>query len=216
MDDPTRVSDLTQWAWRGWVRARYFAGRKHVAGWQAHYNAACFYALLPQASESDAPFGGRHVRRRALEHLGFAVRQSDGDLDCAYIRDEDPDLQVLRDCSSGAFERTVARVCPADLTVHYRRPATDGAWRLDVSGEALMGSPPSAGRVELEPTRRTEQEAVYRVRIFDENKTLRLFGRDNGQRDYPAWRVVPVHIPDREIWVTPGHSEVRLEAPSAP
>jgi hypothetical protein len=107
------VSDLTQLAWQAWVFARYFAGRSAIAGWQSHYNAACFYALLPHAADPRTPFGSARVRERALRHLRAAIRQADDELSCTYVRDEDADLDVLRSGSREAFERAVSRLCAA-------------------------------------------------------------------------------------------------------
>ena len=93
---PRQPSDVTQLCWRGWVFWRYICFRWAVAGWGAHYNAACFYALLPQTDQRGVPFGGARIRRRALKHLERAIDEADGALTLGYVRVEDPDLEVLR------------------------------------------------------------------------------------------------------------------------
>jgi hypothetical protein len=104
-----KVSDLTQWAWRAWMYWSCFAGRKYFAGWLTHYNAACFYALLPQADQPGAPFGDERVRKVALDHLRRAIRQAGGALSYAYVHEEDRDLDVLRSPGNlPAFERAIA------------------------------------------------------------------------------------------------------------
>jgi hypothetical protein len=57
---PHLLSEIRQVWWRVLVNGRYMRGRWYVAGWQAHYNAACFYALLPQARRCSSQSSGRH------------------------------------------------------------------------------------------------------------------------------------------------------------
>jgi hypothetical protein len=206
------VSDLTQLRWRAWVWCRFLAGRSYVAGWQAHYNAACFYALLPAATDEDAPLGGAQLRRLALKHLRRAIDQADaGELQCLYVRDEDPDLEVLRTYSGEGFKRALGPLCPDELIVHFEPPTKeDLAWRLHVWGDALA---PSAKPHWSTPTIASIPEGielVFRVRIFDENKSLTIIARTPLQKDRPVWTVTPIEFND-QVWLYPGDARVHAQ-----
>ena len=110
-----QTSGLRQMWWRARVFWCYFAGRPGVAGWQAHYNAACFYALLPRASKPGVFLGSAGVRRIALKHLSRAINDPDETLGCSYVRDEDLDLQTLRQYSPIQWQNDiVTRICPLE------------------------------------------------------------------------------------------------------
>lgn len=104
-------SNAKQLCWQAWVCWRYMFGRHGVAGSQAHYNAACFYALLPQA-DGWAPFGSLRIRKRALRHLRYALRDPRNQLPRRYVLDEDPDLNTLRELSHKRFTRVAREVAP--------------------------------------------------------------------------------------------------------
>lgn len=70
-------------------------------GWQAHYNAGCFYALLHER-ERDLPGTSvdharmRGLRRRAYKHLNLASEEGRERLDPQWLETGDPDLDTLR------------------------------------------------------------------------------------------------------------------------
>jgi Bacterial pullanase-associated domain len=209
------ISRLGQRVWRCWVFWRFFAVRSRVAGWQAHYNAACFYALLPRAAEP-AGSGPARVRRRALWHLAVATDYADRDLSCVYVRDEDPDLQVLRRLCKEDFELVVRRICPEEVVVHYGRPAHAG-WGLHVWGEATAANTRRPRGDPLPPSASTPAEAIYRIRIFDENKLLEFLAHSGEEEDETRWRLIPAEH-GSNVWVYPGdpriHAGPRAEAPA--
>jgi hypothetical protein len=193
------------------VFVRYMGGRAHVAGWQAHYNAACFYALLPQAAPRDTgqtPFGSARLRNRACWHLAQAAEGAGGDLPCSYARDEDPDLKLLRDESPIRFMTALGRTCPDELLIHCELPVADGNWTLTASGPA-MGT---AEAWALQPGRDT----LHRIRIQQENDWLYLVPREeSGLALGSGWTVYPARWPRREIWVTAGDRRIRAGRPPA-
>jgi hypothetical protein len=205
---PERRLYIRQLCWRIWVFSRYFVGRWGVAGWQAHYNAACFYALLPQATRVDPSFGSLRIRLRALKHLSKAINDADGALQGAYVRDEDPDLQALRKLSPQRFANVVGRICPDELTVHYGRSAPNEGWSLHTWGHATTPPAGRPGNERLAPVSTTKDELVFRIRIFDENSELRFLARCDTDSDHPGWSVVPASLLTAEIWVSPSNALV--------
>ena len=207
-----RASAVPSWAWRPaslmrqfwWqmiVKWRYLACRWHVAGWTAHYNAACFYALLPRAAESRIRPRGTGLRRRALKHLEFALDQADGALDCAYVRDEDPDLATLRSKSRRTLTKVLGCMCPAELVIHYEGPGADGIWQLRASGDAVNTT--GDGYAWFTPVTAGDGRATFRVRVFDENRWLRFEPRCNGgpASEDPGYEVIPATLLSQEITV---------------
>jgi hypothetical protein len=85
-----------------WVRLTRLVNVSPV-GWQAHYNAACFYSLLLGRiqGESDGSIEEELTNRlawTALEYLRCAVYESAGTLPLAapWLLKEDPDLEAVR------------------------------------------------------------------------------------------------------------------------
>jgi hypothetical protein len=71
------------------------------AGWQAHYNAACFYALLPEVDPdlefaTQASQSRRVLQKRMIHHLKAALRDPERQVKCEYVRVGDPDFDVVR------------------------------------------------------------------------------------------------------------------------
>jgi hypothetical protein len=183
-----------QVVWIIWVRLRYMLGRSRIAGWQSHYNAACCYALVPVAGQSGSI--GRIVRRRALRHLDRAIDQAGpGDMPIAYVRDEDPDLTVLRKLDNDRFQQIVRRLRQDELTLRYERPDAKPEWELEVSGDAAV-------QASLKPIRATASEAVYRIRIVDETKLLSM------RLEEGNWELVPAEFDASQAWVHPGDTDV--------
>lgn len=189
---PGTMSNRRQYALRFLIHWRHLAGRSHLAGWQAHYNAACFYALLPQAEPAVARlrrldrFAHRWVRRRstrvrklALRHLATAVGTADEHLSSVYARDDDPDLEVLRTYSSDHFELVLRRICPDEVVVHYEGPPRGGSPRPDRCGRRRRtGGAPGARRAAA-----PEQSDRIRRRLPDQDRR-----RQRGAHDHSAGR----------------------------
>jgi hypothetical protein len=205
------ASDVAQLCWRGWVSGRYMLGRSRIAGWQAHYDAACFYALLPQASDRASPMFGASARRRALWHLGEAIDQADGAMPSVYARDEDPDLNALRKLSPQEFQRVAQALCPDELTIRYQRPNTEGEWGLRAWGAAVTET---TWAEPVRPVSCTDSEAVYCLHIVDETKPLCFLAHHGGEKDEPGWRLTPVNVESSQVWVRPGDATISSVPPA--
>ncbi|MCW2986494.1 MAG: hypothetical protein JWR63_4064 [Conexibacter sp.] len=88
---------------RGWLFCRHLFCRARLIGWQAHYNAACFYALLSDIDDK----GAARLRRAALKELRIAIAQAGSDLPRAYV-EQDTDLGALRHHARPAFDKLLA------------------------------------------------------------------------------------------------------------
>lgn len=194
-----------QFRWQMIVKWHYLACRWHVAGWTAHYNAACFYSLLPRAEKETG------LRRRALKHLGFALDQADGALDCAYVRDEDPDLATLRQLCRAQLTEVLGRVCQDELVVQYEAPGIGSTWRLRASGAAVSAG--NDGYAWFDPVEVADGMATFRVRIFDENRCLRFEARCNGEAAAgdPGYELIPATLTGQTITVHPATGTVDVE-----
>jgi hypothetical protein len=195
-------SEARQLWWRAIVDGRYLRGRWHVAGWQAHYNAACFYALLPRASRTTRWWGGGRVRRRALEHLARAVDQAGAALNPSYVRDEDPDLEVLRELNPQRFAMVLGHLGPDELVIRYRANGADSRWGLRVWGEATA-SPTRAAAPVLAPIRCTGNQLVFRVKLVNEHRGVcfLLYRKGRAIATDPGWEVAPEGLITPEVRV---------------
>jgi hypothetical protein len=191
------ASEARQFWWQMIVKWHYLACRWHVAGWPAHYNAACFYALLPRAELWQGHPRGTRLRRRALRHLELALDQAGGALDCVYVRDEDPDLDSVRRHNHQRLTNTLASMCPDELVIHCKAANADGAWTLRAWGPATKAEPRHSSTI-LTPVSTSEGEVTFRVRIFDENCPLcfRVLPHPT-----TGWQLIPATVPTAEIWV---------------
>ena len=109
----------------GWCNGITSAARWHVAGWQAHYNAACFYASCRERPDR----GGTPPPARA-QALGFALDQAGGAFDCAYVRDEDPDLTGAAPPRDRSASPTSGPGMPGQLVIHYEATEAEASWKL--------------------------------------------------------------------------------------
>jgi hypothetical protein len=191
------ASEARQFWWQTIVKWHYLACRWHIAGWPAHYNAACFYALLPRAELWEGHPRGTRLRRRALRHLELALDQADGALDCAYVRDEDPDLDSLRRHNRQRLTNVLACMCPDEIVIHYRALGADRSWQLRAWGPATKIAP---GRdcTWCAPVSAVDGEVTFRVPVFDENCEL-CFRVE--PRSANGWKLVPATLLTAEIWV---------------
>lgn len=233
---PWGLEAVPRVCWRWWVYWRYFKFRWPLSGWQAHYNAAAFYALLPESGDFDKPnLPGHRIRARAFKHLVYAIEDPKHELGCAYVRDEDLDLQVLREVGLRARDPVmlqvdnsvsprmrarldreklrwrndvVQRLCGPQAVLHYR--PSDGApagWTVEIRGTALpKGRSPSPVPVKVTPD--DEFSAVFRVPIYDASKPL-SFRLVNGDRcDGDEREFVPAAFPATEVWLLGDREEI--------
>jgi hypothetical protein len=75
-----------------WVRVWWLWVRAPSCGWQAYYNAGCFYALLYGSSRTRSEKDVRRARRYLTEASEQAGRQ----LNAKWMSEGDPDLEPLR------------------------------------------------------------------------------------------------------------------------
>ena len=213
-DVPWGVPALRRVYWRGWVRWRHLALRWRTAGWQAHYNAAAFYALLPEARDRPLLSSAR-IRDRAFGHLQEAIRDRDHDLRCAYVREEDPDLDALRELDEKRWQsEIVTRLCGAEAILHYRRAAGDyDAWGAHVWGKALRRPGYSSWAAPLTPCGQDHYGAIFRIPLHDETKGVSVIMHNGSQKDGSQRRFVPVLNPDLEAWTRQGDDEVYYSIP---
>ena len=142
---------------RLWLRLRLRAdlfGRWSVVGWQAHYNAACFYALQPDDKLVD----------RAFKHLDRAIRDPGSRLACEWL-DADPDLQRLRG-RGGAWRQRRAALCgptdvPAGEAEECAGPRAEEAQANAKRKFSLRGRDAGSGRfIPIKLARRRKKTAV--------------------------------------------------------
>jgi hypothetical protein len=191
------ASEVRQFWWQMIVKWHYLACRWHIAGWPAHYNAACFYALLPRAELWRGHPRGTRLRRRALRHLELALDQAGGALDCVYVRDEDPDLESLRRHNHQRLTNALACMCPDELVIHYQTAAANETWKLRAWGPATKTEHDEAS-TPLTPVSAVEGEVTFRVRIFDENCPLCFRVPPHSST---RWQLIPAMLLTAEIWV---------------
>jgi hypothetical protein len=197
--------------WWRTVIAFSMGGRPYGAGWQADYNAACFYALLLGAPR--ITFGRGRIERLAFIHLRRAVEQSDHELQCRFVRDEDPDLGTLR--GKKEFKLALGAICPDELVVHVSRAAGEGGrdWTLHAWGDAIAPSQAPTWAEPLRSSSQSEQELLFRVRIFDENKPVNLMLHDGDHKGQPEWLIPPIPK-TREVWLYLEDAEIHRLQPA--
>jgi hypothetical protein len=208
--------------WRLWAEWRYLKGRWHTMGWQAHYNAAAFYALLPQASMQaeasivdDDAAGTKRIRETAFRHLEAAINDPDHDLRPAYVREEDLDLEVLRRAEEPTWQRRVVdRLCGRELVLHYQR--TDKAydkWQLSYGlGQVLTTAIQPAPL--LRHTRVEMWGAIFRVPIYDPTKCVEFALVNGSSSDGLKRTIIPASYQKPEIWIVEGQTTVHDTQPA--
>jgi len=137
-----------------WVWLRHLLLGGLTVGWQAHYNAACFYALLYEKEPQNT-----RLRRWAVNQLKDAIDEPDArQLPCAWLEHGDPDLNSLRDRTRKDWADCVARHCarPAPIPVTGVGDPTPELvkWWLDQSGHsevvATLAQAPGLREFEIE------------------------------------------------------------------
>jgi hypothetical protein len=224
---PWRTAMLRLW-WRGWIDVRHFRFRWARAGWQAHYNAAAFYALLPEASLDVRPqpvkdkerpskysVNVRRPREKAFDHLTRAIDDPDNDLRAAYVRNEDPDLLVLRAAEKESWDAAMVRLAGPEVIVHYQRGDQDyAAWSMRVgTGQLLDG----AAVWSEQPIQHVHQDgwgAVFRIPLYDVTKCVDFKVIDGSGPAGEVWGFTPSSLPKPEVWVIWNDAELYLDCPA--
>jgi hypothetical protein len=118
------ITAISLWRRRAVVWLAHLQLGRGSVGWQSHYNAACFYALLDLREERvpSGALGGpigfvryrdpleRLARRRAAfrraayRHLNRAIEEEEGELSADWLEKSDPDLVSLRTSGDEAWE----------------------------------------------------------------------------------------------------------------
>lgn len=199
---------------RSWVRWRHFFLRWGTSGWQAHYNAACFYALMPEAvgikgSEYWPDTGW--LRRRSLKHLMYAVSSAGEQLQARYVRYVDPDLASLRETPS--WDRTMDNLYGEEVVIHYRKDSRPqyAKSRLHVTGPAVASSPSADIDDGLQPAVVTDHEALFLVPVSEWNAKL-TFRVRTGNRDDLSHTFLVHQTGRRAAWITYGERGLRVKA----
>ena len=223
--------------WRLWAQWRYLDLRGRTMGWQAHYNAAAFYALLPQASaqayktrlsatpgdEEVAAEAVRKVtaatakvREKAFRHLEEAILDPRHDLRDAYVREEDLDLEVLREQEPEQWRRRVVdRLCGPEAVLHYWRPdqVYDG-WKLRVGRGELLQKNVRFDRDPLPAARMDTSGATFRIPLYDRMKCVDFQLINGTECDGVRRRFTPAEKP--EVWIISGDATIHLVQPPGP
>jgi hypothetical protein len=152
------LADDASQGWIRWLRFRIRVEQLGVfrlsAGWSAHYNAGCFYALLHarEVGRADEEALGT-LRRIAYGELGTAIDRSGGELSLAWL-ERDPDLEDVRDPNDPDWQLLLLRATgqqdiddrrlpePARGDPHRRKGqwrVWAGAWGLVAAGMAALG-----------------------------------------------------------------------------
>ncbi len=185
--------------WRLRMRWRYSVLLRATVGWQAEYNAACFYSQLLEMPRSE------RLRDRGYLHLSRAVRNPDADLDEDFVRRDDPDLKPLRE--DALWPRMIDAIIGREAIVHYRRPQGESAegWMLRVSGAGVRHDAvtPRGGDGQP-PSRVTARTAEFRVPLGDPGEPVYFVAHHNGTTDVSVTHVF-----------RPGRPEVLLVAGEA-
>ncbi|MCW2995116.1 MAG: hypothetical protein JWQ18_2611 [Conexibacter sp.] len=95
----TSISGPDLWLRRLSLRVYHLWLRRIWCGWQAFYNAGCFYAVIAARASSTKGFDDAHarrMRRRAYRCLNRALEESGGRLPVEWMSEDDPDLAGLR------------------------------------------------------------------------------------------------------------------------
>jgi hypothetical protein len=108
-----------QLAWRRFaMRSGHLTLGGLSTGWQAHYNAACFYALLCQRATKYKDHRKRDkFAKRAFDELELAFQEGGGSLSSDWIH-RDPDLRALRNDKTGRWRLVVQRHAASSQEKH--------------------------------------------------------------------------------------------------
>jgi Bacterial pullanase-associated domain len=206
--------ELKRLWWRIQVRCHFVLRN---AGWQAHYNAACFYALLPEVAAplkfppQERPF----LRERAIKHLQSALRDPRREITCEYVRSGDPDLRSLR--GHPEWTRTMLAFCQREALLRYRRADGEyGGWGIYVWGP---GVDPSALRTwpgSVPWTENNDGLVTFRVPLRELSSPVGVIVHAGGVKDVQEDREFrPLEHPACAFWMYDDDKDIRLvERPS--
>ena len=168
----------TKVAWRYWWRARMrlrFAFMREGVGWQAHYNAACFYALLPETTADPPLSDSEWLCERAYRHLARAFGDPKADLDDEYVRHDDPDLELLR-ADQVRWRRKLDAIVGREAIIHYHRPNAHAAeyreWGLHLWGEGVRQGARTDWPMTRGPGHVTADQAEFWVPVGDQRRPI--------------------------------------------
>jgi hypothetical protein len=225
---PWGVPALVRMRWRGWIYLRYFRLTSARAGWQAHYNAAAFYALLPEASlqarptsidqdgPQNYPVRTGALRRAAFKHLMRAIDDPDNDLRPGYVRHEDPDLRVLRQAERNRWDAAIERMTGPEATVHYRRADNDyDNWKIRVGTVRLLDARTTWYGAPLEHAQVDTWGCVFRIPLYDRTKPLEFQLVHGDVLDGDSRYLIPAFLTRPEIWVRSGDPQLYPNPPAA-
>jgi hypothetical protein len=208
---PWQVGELQRLLWRARVRSHFLLR----GGWQAHYNAACFYAVLPEvcAPLSVAPWDREVLRKRVFHHLREALRDPQHEISCDYVRLGDPDFDAVRGLAE--WDRLMIAFCQRAAVVNYvRKKKKDYAgWGLHVWGE---GVDPSANRQTLAAEQNGGEHATYRVPLLELSRKVGVVMLKDNEKDleHDDRYFFPLDHPACTFWVYEGEEDVLLERKS--
>jgi hypothetical protein len=111
--DAEGKTGATNWLELAWRRLAVRSGHLGLGGlstgWQAHYNAACFYALFCQRATKHKRRKQREkFAKRAFGELELAFQEGGRALSSEWIH-RDPDLRALRNDTTGRWRLVVQR-----------------------------------------------------------------------------------------------------------
>jgi hypothetical protein len=132
------------------------------------------------------------------------------------VRDEDPDLLVLRTAETKRWDAAIERLAGPEVIVHYQREDEQyELWTMRVALGRLADR--DARWKDEDPIVHTRVDAwgsVFRVSIYDATKCIELrpmSGQGNGK---DLWSFVPSDREKPEIWVRRGDSECYFSEPA--
>ncbi|MDA0181675.1 hypothetical protein OJ997_15320 [Solirubrobacter phytolaccae] len=163
---PQLTPDDETWQTELKVRWWHLGVMRLTAGWNAHYNAGCVFALLHARQlrlephqdgvdpiDSDA---SRALRRRAYEYLGTAIDKAGGELQPGWLAWDDPALRSLRYVNEPEWNVLVRRV----------------------SGSSRLEGQPMPQSAQGDPRRRRFQTRCVAGVLAALSLTVLLFDRD--------------------------------------
>jgi hypothetical protein len=212
---PWGWSSARRYWWRFRMRLRY-AFMREAVGWQAHYNAACFYAVLPETTADPRLSDTDSLRDRAYRHLARAFGDPISGLDEEYVRHDDPDLEPLRRDRQQWRQKMDAIIGP-EAIIHYQRPSDTPAdiwkWGLHLWGEGVRPSARTSWEDAREPGRVTAHHAEYWVPIGDRRRPICFIVHAGDTKDCGDRRLDLLAQGQAEAWIVAGDPKVYTERP---
>jgi Bacterial pullanase-associated domain len=211
---PWGLKAAQRYWWRVRMRVR-FAFLREGLGWQAHYNAACFYACLPETSASPGYSDTAWLRARAFRHLGRAFGDPAADIDPTYARHDDPALGSLR--TLGKPGRTSwDEVAGREAVIHYHIPGAPSDaywhWQLHLWGPGVRAIAWTVWSMGRDPSQVKNGCADYWIPIGDARFPI-CFVVHNGDTKDAGDRELAVSAAYPEAWLIAGDPTVYVARP---